>query len=376
MLEFIVLAAVVVGLLWAGARLFLIAPDHSKYERPIPDSAAGRTAASPENEEVLRRFEALMPDIRGKRFFDRLDALRTALDNGIIGAPISPEALGVTKRALMAGDVPAEWILAPDSDPDRRLLYIHGGGFIAGSPSSARMVAASLAKKLGTVVLSIDYRLAPGNRRIRGIEDVQSGYRWMLANGPDGAAEARDVYVAGDSAGGNLALMLSAWTRDQGVRAMDAVIAFAPSTDALMTGSSFRSNIETDPLLGPPLAPLIKLPISARAWLVLAISQMNPRNPLASPLFGELHELPPTLIQSSDCECLSDDARRYVNKATEAGGRAELQVWPGMFHVFQMYGHILPETAEAFDSVAAFINESADRRSQAGSAGADELQAG
>ncbi len=148
---------------------------------------------------------------------------------------------------------------------------------------------------------------------------------------------------------------------------MDAVIAFAPSTDATMTGRSFRSNIKTDPLLGPVLRPLTWLPASVRALLVLVLSQINPRNPLVSPLFGDLSNLPPTLVQSSDCECLTDDARRYVNKATESGTSAELQVWPGMFHVFQMYGHVLPETDEAFENVAAFVDKVSTMNRESGS---------
>ena len=357
MIETVAIAVIVIVVFWAGARLFLLAPDHSKYDKPFPASAGSRTEASAENMEVLRRFEVLMPEIRGKFFLGRIRALRKALDEGIIGAPVSPDELGVTVQNVTAGGVPGEWVMAPDADPGRRLLYIHGGGFIAGRPASARMIAAKLSKTLGVAVLSIDYRLAPENRRIHSIRDSQSAYRWVLANGPEGAADASEIYVAGDSAGGNLTLMLSAWARDEGLRAMDAVIAFAPSTDATMTGRSFRLNAKTDPLLGPALRPLTMWPASVRALLVLALSQINPRNPLISPLFGDLGNLPPTLVQVSDCECLSDDARRYVNKAIESGTSAELQVWPGMFHVFQMYGHVIPETDEAFENIAAFVDK-------------------
>lgn len=369
----IAIAVTIIVILWAGARLFLLAPDHSEYDEPLPLPMGSRTEASPENGEVLRRFEALIPGIRGKSFLERLRALRIALDEGIIGAPVSADELGVSVRKVSASDVPGEWVLAPDANPARRLLYIHGGGFIAGSPVSTRMITANLSKTLGIAVLSIDYRLAPENRRIHSIRDSQNAYLWLLANGPEGVADADEIYVAGDSAGGNLALMLSAWTRDAGVRNMDAVIAFAPSTDATLMGPSFRSNIKTDPLLGPPLRPLIRLPSWIRALLVLVISQVNPRNPLVSPLFGDLSNLPPTLVQSSDIECLSDDARRYVNKAVASGTRAELQVWPGMLHVFQMYGHLLPETAEAFQSVSEFVSRiSAGKRTSDSQADRDQ----
>jgi acetyl esterase/lipase len=198
------------------------------------------------------------------------------------------------------------------------------------------MITSALSKACGFAVLAIDYRLLPEHFRKAGVADCQNAYRYMLEHGPSGKSDAEEIYVAGDSAGGNLALMLSGWTRDAGLRRIDGVIAFSPSTDSTLSNPSAVRNIETDPMLGPGLGPL-------------------PRNPLLSPVFGDLGDLPPTLVQVSDCEMLFDHSLRYVNKAKAQGSPVTLQVWPDMVHVWQMFQHVLPEARDAIDEVAAFI---------------------
>ena len=177
----------------------------------------------------------------------------------------------------------------------------------------------------------------------------------ILGNRPGGPHTASEIFVAGDSAGGNLTLMLSAWARDENIRRMDAVIAFSPSTDSTLANPSILKNIETDPMLGPGLGPLARMPVALKALGALIAGQMSPRNPLMSPLFGDLSELPPTLVQASDCEMLFDDSVRYVNKARSHGSPVTLQIWPGMVHVWQMFQHVLPEAGLAIDEVAAFV---------------------
>ena len=296
----------------------------------------------------------------------QMTELRKVMDAGFLGAPVDPKVLGVELRSVNFEGIAAEWVLAPGADPSRRFLYIHGGGFFVGSPSSARMLTATFSKSCGVAVLSVDYRLMPENKRVDSITDCQQAYRWMLENGPDGPGAAKHVYVSGDSAGGNLALMLAAWTRDEAVRPMDAVVALSPSTDSTLANPSFRNNIATDPILGPSLGPIAKLPVTIKALIGFVGGRMIPRNPLVSPLFGDLSDLPPTLVQASDCEMLLDDSRRYVNKARSQGSPANLQMWPGMVHVFQMYWHLLPEGTEALDKAALFINDVAASSRPAG----------
>ena len=163
------------------------------------------------------------------------------------------------------------------------------------------------------------------------------------------------VFVAGDSAGGNLTLMLTAWIRDTGLRQVDAAIGLSPATDSTASGPSMRRNVKTDHMIGPIVGPLARLPLTLRLLVMLFAGRMNPRNPLVSPLLGDLHDLPPTLIQASECETLLDDAVRYVNKAKAAGSPVVLQTWPGMLHVWQIFAHVLPEGREALQEIANYI---------------------
>ena len=355
MFDFLLFTVLAVAVVWIATRILLRAPDHSSFDEPIVDSAGSRSQASAEIGEVHRLLGDMANELQDVPRREQTGALRRIMDEGLLGAPVKAEDLGVTTKAADAGGVPAEWVLAPGADATRRLLYIHGGGFYAGSPTSARMLTAALSKLCGVAVLSIDYRLLPENRRMDSVVDCQRAYRWIIDNGPDGSAVADQVFVAGDSAGGNLTLMLSAWAQDENVRSMDGVIVFSPSTDSTLEGKSFRANIATDPMLGPALGFFARMPATLKALLGLLLSRVNPRNPIVSPLFGRLDNLPPTLVQASDCEMLIDDARRYVNKAISQGSPAELQTWPGMVHVFQMFSHVLPESTEALENVAHFV---------------------
>src|SRR5699024_7577104 len=122
--------------------------------------------------------------------------------------------------------------------------------------------------------------------------------------GPNGAASAKTLFVAGDSAGGNLTLSLIAWIRDQGLQAPDAVVALSPATDSTFASPSLRSNQHSDPMLSPMFAPLLKMPRSLLLWAAWLRMHINPSNPVISPVFGDLSGLPPTLVQASQAEML------------------------------------------------------------------------
>jgi acetyl esterase/lipase len=354
-METIALVLAVVAAVWLISVLFLTAPDHSNFDEPQHGLHRDRSTVSAENKEVLRLIDLMQDELRGKSFFERLKRIRQLFDEGFTGSPLQADELGVTIDAADAGGVNAEWVVAPGASHGSRLLYIHGGAFAIGSPVSHRMITSALSKACGIAVLAIDYRLLPEHFRKSCIADCQNAYRYMLGHGPSGKSDADEIYVAGDSAGGNLTLMLSAWTRDEGLRRIDAVIAFSPSTDSTLSNPSAVRNIETDPMLGSGLGPLARLatPIRELAASIKCLS--SPRNPLMSPLFGDLSDLPPTLIQASDCEMLLDDSLRYANKARAQGSPVTLQVWPDMVHVWPMFQHILPEARQAIDEVAAFL---------------------
>ena len=354
-IETVAILVAVTAVIWVITAVFLSAPDHSGFDEPQHDLFFDPSNVSADNAKVLRLVNEMQDQLRGVSKAKRLFKLRCIFDEGFTDSPNEAEPLGVEISSVDAGGVGAEWVVAPDADPDRRLLYIHGGAFTIGSPRSHRMITSALSKACGVSVLSIDYRLMPEHRRKSAIVDSQAALRFMLANGPYGENSADEVYIAGDSAGGNLTLMLSAWARDEKTGPITAIIAFSPSTDSTASNPSMRANIKTDPMLGPGLGPVARLPGPIRSLLVLIAGQLSPRNPLMSPLFGDLSNLPPTLVQVSDCEMLHDDSIRYVNKATAQHSPVTLQVWPDMVHVWQMFQHVSPEARQSIEEVAKFI---------------------
>lgn len=252
--------------------------------------------------------------------------------------------------------IPGEWVVAEGADSDKRLLYLHGGGFRLGSPKSHRHITNELSRRSGVSVLAVDYRMMPEHKITVCHEDARTAYRWILNNGPQGASDLDKLYVAGDSAGGNLTLSVIAWARDEGVQAADAVVTFAPLTDFTMTNPTWRSNLATDPFLGPFLQHLSRLP----RWVIAFATRLSTGKPVnhpeISPLFGNLADLPPTLIQVSREEVLYDDAQRYANRAIHFGSHVQLDVWPKLVHVFQAFEEI-PESGFALQRAADFIRD-------------------
>jgi acetyl esterase/lipase len=356
---FIVLVVLVLlfAALWYGIYFAFRGPDLSQYDLPPGDRGGVRATPSPENEVALVRLREMQSGVVSRSFHERIAQMRASLDGGVPGTRQTAEELGVTIREVDAGGVPAEWVLAEGADPGRRLLYLHGGAFAAGSPRSHRAITARFARRTRASVLVIDYRLLPEHPRIAGIEDCQRSYEWLLDHGPDGPRAADDIFVAGDSAGGNLTLMLIAWIRDQGLRQVNAAIAIGPAVDGTSSSPSMRDNVPTDAMIGHTVGRLTTLPPTLIYLFTLVSARMRPTDPRISPIFGDLSNLPPTLIQVSDAEILRDDGRRWVNKARSQGTDARLQWWPGMIHVWHAFADILPEAEEAFDRIEEFISE-------------------
>lgn len=335
--------------LWLGR-----GPDLSVYDRPSAGSAHQRFGnpggPSSEHRAAEDEIRAMGSQVKGMSRKQMLQYSRDFMEAFPVGREFHCEF-----RPVDAGGVPAEWVIAPGADPDRRVFYIHGGAFIAGSPNSHRTITSRWSEQAGAAVLAVDYRLMPEHPRRAGIEDCRAAYRWLLENGPAGPGRPERVYVSGDSAGGNLSLMLSAWVRDAGLRAPDAVIALSPLTDSSYSGRSIRDNVMTDTMLGPLFGGLMKIPKALLNWFFVFENRYRPVHPDVSPVFGDLSGLPPTLVQVSEAEMLFDDARRYVNKARAAGTDAHLQSWPGLLHVWQIMNPEVPEAMEAFEQMGRFV---------------------
>lgn len=260
-----------------------------------------------------------------------------------------------TKPNVIIG---GEWTTVPGTDSTRRILYIHGGAFAAGSAISHRAITYNLAKRTGCAVFAPDYRLIPENNRLDGVEDAKAAYKYIATNGPNGLEPAHKIAVVGDSAGGNLTLMVIRWaTSMRGLRTPDAAIALSPTVDGTMQSPSIQRNFETDVMLKPLVAPLLKIPrfvLLVGSW---AAARMRPSHPTLSPIMGDLSGLPPTLIHASTAEMLHDDAVRYTNKAQAAGSLVSLQTWDHMCHVWPIFADMLPEAQHAFDEMASFLRD-------------------
>ena len=332
-------------------RIHLQGENLACFDQPDGESFDLGHEPSDEHDAVVASLGIGAADIRHAPRRKQIHLMRDYMDN--ISAGLD---LPATFTPADAGGVPAEWVVSPEADGSRRLLYIHGGGFVMGSPRSHRNITSRFADKLGLAVLAIDYRLMPENPRMAGVEDCRTAYRWILENGPRGAQSADRIYVAGDSAGGNLTLSTAAWVRDQGLRQPDGAIALSPATDSTMGSPSLKRNMETDAMLRPMFEGLSRIPRPLLLWFAWIHNRVSPKHPVVSPVFGDLSGLPPTLVHASEAEMLFDDARRYVNRAVAAGSPARLQSWAHVVHVWHMFYPQLSEARDAWVEICRFVD--------------------
>lgn len=345
-MEFILTLIAIALVLFAAPRFLFRIKDLSHLDQahyPVRDQTPSDGLASVLSD--IRQLQQAAQAARGKA---RLKTLRHCMDHLNDDLPMQSEFRSSSQPR-------GEWVLAPGADSRRRVLYIHGGAWAAGSPRSHRAITDRFSQLANAAVFAVDYRLMPEHRFMDGIRDCREAYQWLLENGPDGPEALDFLVVAGDSAGGSHTLSLIAWIRDQGLRQADAAVALAPSTDLTLTAPSNRDNMATDALLGPMTRGLQRVPLPLLWWVTLLGFRLSPANPVASPLRGALHNLPPTLVHATDQEMLVDNARRYVTAARNAGSPAQLHLWPGLVHVWHMFPRQLPEAEEAFADIRVFL---------------------
>ena len=272
-----------------------------------------------------------------------LEGLRAGM-----GTRNEPHLDGVKLIRLKIGDIPCEWVLAPGADPDLRLLYLHGGGWVSGSGGNYLPLAVDISVAAKCAVLLPDYRLAPEHPFPAGLEDCIAAHEWLVANGPSGPGPAKATFIAGDSAGGNLTLATLLALRDRKRTLPAGGIAISAATDFTLASESLRT--VHDPIISAQTMPEFR---------DRYLDKMDPSDPLASPVFGNYRGIPPLLIQVGEHEMLRDDSVRVAKKAVSDGIPVKLEVWPGMVHVFQIRG--LPESREAIEHIAAFMSGHAYR---------------
>lgn len=245
-------------------------------------------------------------------------------------------------QPIGADGVPAEWIRAPDADFGV-ILYLHGGAYALGSINTHREFVAQLARATRMRGLALDYRLAPEHPYPAALEDATTAYRWLLAQRFDPS----QIIIAGDSAGGGLALATLVSLRDSATPLPAGAVCISPWTDLALTGASIQNKKSVDPILDPD-----SLEIYARYYA----GEHGRTLPLISPLYADLSGLPPLLIQVSTDEILLNDATRFAKAARKAGVDVTLDVWDEMFHVFQLVT-LLPETKKAIERLVGFVSQ-------------------
>jgi monoterpene epsilon-lactone hydrolase len=356
----ILVGAILVGLVLALLAFMFTRDSLSKYDLPegrrfSPADATAVAASAAAVKALNKRLRGASGPLEKMPWKQRIVAMRETMDSFFSNSDIASQIIPVD-----AAGVPAEWVIAPGADSSRRFLYIHGGAFMAGSPKGYRVLTDKLSAITNSAVLAIDYRLMPENTRLACVEDCRTSYDWMLENGPQGPdADTLEfptaVFVAGDSAGGNLTLVLLAWARDNQRRAPNAALALSPVTDSRYTSPSIRGNLNSDVILKPLAKRLAWVPGFMIGLAARFMAGHRASDPVVSPLLGDLAKLPPLLVLASDCEILRDDGRRYVNKAVEAGTDATLMLWDNVPHVWPIFYPDLPEAAEALEQVDGFF---------------------
>jgi monoterpene epsilon-lactone hydrolase len=248
----------------------------------------------------------------------------------------------VSYQVVDAGGVNAEWVGGPWCRNNCVILYLHGGCYATGSVETHRDLITRLSIAAATRVLGLNYRLAPVHPFPAAVEDTAAAYRWLLKLGIEPAR----IALVGDSAGAGLALAATITLRDAGMPIPGALVCLSPWVDLAVAGESMRTKAGEDPIVSREML---------LGWGKLYLGGHDPRTPLASPLYADLHGIPPTLIQVGSAEVLLDDATRLAARAAAAGVETTLEAWPEMIHVWHTFAPILPEARDAIARIGTFV---------------------
>ena len=282
------------------------------------------------------------------------------------------KARALTAKRAWSPDVPRGWRLreldGADGKPLRgewiersgepaigarpTVLYLHGGGYYFCSPRTHRSIVFGLATRANAPVFSLDYRLAPEHRFPAALDDATAAYRYLIAEG----TAPESIVIAGDSAGGGLALATLVALRDAGDPLPAGAVLFSPWTDLAATGASIVDNDGADPMFsGPAIAKAAKV----------YLGDMPATHPYASPVYADLRGLPPLFMMAGSTEVLLDDSRRVAANARAAGVDCEFEVWKKMPHVWPIFAPFIPEANRALDRAAAFVGRVTSRAANA-----------
>lgn len=260
-----------------------------------------------------------------------------------IAPPVDPDDDTAVELLDIAG-CQAEFATPPGVAGDAALLYLHGGGYCLGSLNTHRRLAWSIAKAAGITSFAVDYRLAPEAPFPAAVDDALAAYRYLLDKG----FAPHRIAVAGDSAGGGLSLALMLAARDAGLPMPGAAFLISPWADLSNSLPTIASKAAEDPMIS-------KARLDAFTGAYLGGGDV--RQPLASPLNGDLAGLPPVLIHVGAAECLLDDAVGVARRLGAAGVDTRLEIWPDMIHVWHFFAPMLGEGRDAIAVAGTWIGE-------------------
>jgi epsilon-lactone hydrolase len=284
-------------------------------------------------EQLKKRSSSLHPS---------LEEMRAHLEKFLAAFPPDPD---IVFDAFSIGSIPACWALAPGVTKKKVVLFFHGGGFNAGSIKSHYGLMGKISRASGCALLAIGYRLAPEFPFPAALEDALQGYQWLL----DHSYPSSHIFLAGSSAGAGLVLSLCLKLKEKNLPQPAAVVSICPMVDLTFSSDSITTNREKD-WIG-----IDRLSLAVKDYC----RDENPTNPLISPLFGDLYNLPPLFIQVGASEIFRDEALAIAKKAEEKGVSVTLEVWPEMVHCWQLFASKIPEGEQAIDHIGTFIKSCA-----------------
>lgn len=282
-------------------------------------------------------FRALTPEMELAEVRKRLEPL---FGSGVLDP-------GCNHSRVSFGEAGGELITPHDAPAGgSAVLYLHGGGYCVCSIDTHRDLCERIAHEAGGQVLAVDYRLAPEHPFPAALDDALAGYQWLLDQGH----ATSNIAIAGDSAGGGLALATLLAIRDRDLPLPACGVVLSPWVDLTLSGGTMATLTDVDPIVDPE---------ALAVWIACYVPDGNLRNPLVSPLFGDFSGLPPLLVQIAGRETLLDDARRITEVAEKAGVTVDYEFFPDQIHVFQVFGHRLAEARKAIAKIGAFIRRHA-----------------
>jgi len=274
-------------------------------------------------------------------FNTSIPEFRAACERGTGRFAGPPEGVEITP--LQIGAMYAEWLTPTGAAADKAILYTVGGGYVSGTCNDHRDIVAKLVKGCGVKTLVFNHRLAPEDPFPAALDDSLEAYRWLLDQG----YRPENLMIVGESAGGGLALATLLGLREPGLPMPAAAVALSPWTDLTRAGESYKTRANVC------LSPKGMAMVCSKYY----VGDNDPRNPLISPLFGDLRGLPPLLIQVGDHETMRDDSIRFAEKAQAAGVDVNLTVAEGMVHCYALMAPMFPEATQAMNEICEYIKK-------------------